>query len=277
MTVQRPPGHVEIRRAAAGILYRETEKTVNIYLARRYPGASFFPGYYAFVGGTLEQGDGDPEQDETFRLCVLREFMEELGVMIGKKGDVNPADKEDVRENLREGSMTVREGFDRMGRDPAPECMKPAGRFLTPDFVPVRYDTKYYAVPCPEGVEPDVRGPELTSGAWFTPEGALEKWRRGEMLIAPPVLLLLRSFAEKGFSKGLEEWAGVNTAGTDREPYIEMRPGIRFLPLETPNYSSFPNDKHNCYRGGPVLCRGSGNTTRKRTGTIAEFDRSYAP
>lgn len=186
-----------VRQAAAAMLYRETAEGARVYLARRSPEARFFPGYYAFVGGGLSRSDGAPGEEPTYRRCVVRELEEELAVRL------------------------------------EPEDLRPAGRLLTPDFVPIRYDTRYYAAPCPHQ-DPRPAPPELVGGRWFRPDEALELWDRGEILLASPVLLVLRTLREKGLEAGLREWAGVDTAGQDNEPYIEVRPGVRFLPLRGP-------------------------------------------
>ena len=184
----------EVRPAAAALLYRESREGPLIYLARRNPEARFFPGYHAFVGGGVSRTDGSPREEEAFRRCVVRELQEELGIRI-------PV-----------------------------HTLQPAGRLLTPDFVPIRYDTRYYAAPCADQ-EPEPAPPELVSGRWFRPEEALESWDRGEILLASPVILVLRTLRDRGLHEGLAAWAEVDTAERDREPYIELRPNVRFLPL----------------------------------------------
>lgn len=192
-----PTAEPKVRPAAAALLYRETPEGVSIYLGRRSPKARFFPGYYAFVGGGLSRKDGPDAQEEAFRRCVVREVEEELAVSLD------------------------------------PGALRPAGRLLTPDFVPIRYDTRYYAAPCRDQ-EPEPASPELAGGRWFQPAEALELWDRGEILLASPVLLVLRTLRDRGFEEGLREWATVDTSGEDHEPYIELRPGVRFLPLRAP-------------------------------------------
>ncbi len=225
----------ETRPAASTFLYRRNKNNnVEIYLARRSEKTSFFPGYYAFLGGTLEKEDREQE-DQKFRHCAIRELFEETGVLLCEGKIPDSADLHQWRTDLLRENTTFIDLLSEHRLSPDYDRLRPAGRLLTPNFVPVRYDTRFYASPLPDEQEIDIRKGELTEGEWFGPEKALEKWAEGQVQISPPQILYLRILVENGFEEGLEELQTINTAEPDqREPYIELRPGLRFQPLETP-------------------------------------------
>ncbi|MHB8584918.1 MAG: MBL fold metallo-hydrolase [Thermoplasmatota archaeon] len=68
-----------IRKASAVVLYPSDvapTRDAPVYLVLRSPTQRFFPGYWAFPGGTLEEG-------EDFATAAVRELEEETGVRLG--------------------------------------------------------------------------------------------------------------------------------------------------------------------------------------------------
>lgn len=70
-----------------------------------------------------------------------------------------------------------------------------AGRWRTPVFAPVRFDTLYYLARVPEGQEPEILPGELAQGEWVRPADALARWERGEVTFVAPILWSLRAIA----------------------------------------------------------------------------------
>jgi glyoxylase-like metal-dependent hydrolase (beta-lactamase superfamily II)/8-oxo-dGTP pyrophosphatase MutT (NUDIX family) len=73
-----------IRQAATVILARGADPDPEVYLVLRSLSQRFFPGYWAFPGGTLEVG-------ETFEAAARRELAEETGVTLPKETPLAPA------------------------------------------------------------------------------------------------------------------------------------------------------------------------------------------
>lgn len=134
----------------------------EIYLVKRPAASRFFPGFYAFPGGALEDQDGDPGYLSALVACARRELEEETLVEV-------PGSK-----------------------------LEPAGRVITPAFSPIRYDTQFFLADLDEDVEPEPQEPELAGGRWFQPEEALAAWKDGEVRIPPPVIHTLEVLAEEG-------------------------------------------------------------------------------
>jgi glyoxylase-like metal-dependent hydrolase (beta-lactamase superfamily II)/8-oxo-dGTP pyrophosphatase MutT (NUDIX family) len=158
--VSFPP---EPDESAIVVLVRDGE----VYLVERPRSASFFPGFYAFPGGGVEDEDERDGELARLRACAARELAEE------------------TRVEVDEHELT------------------PAGRVVTPPFSPIRYETQFFTVAVDEDVEPAPVEPELAGGAWFDPAEATEAWEERELKLPPPVLRALRLLAEDGRA-GLE-------------------------------------------------------------------------
>ena len=113
-------------------------------------------------------------------------------------------------------------------------ALEPAGRWLTPPFGPIRFDTRFYVAPMPDGAVAHVAaGGELESGEWIRPADAIEKWRRGEALLAPPTLHALRCLAD-GWEGLVARMTAVPEASRGEVTRIEFLRGVFVLPQRTP-------------------------------------------
>jgi len=205
---------------------------------RRSDAVSFMPGFHAFVGGLA--GPDDPalplegtadERGRTLRACAVREAFEEIGVLLAREGQRDAATLEEARERLLCGEAT----FGALAKD----CgwrfhagdLPDAGRWMTPPFSSVRVDASYFLARLPEGQSPSIDDSELADGEWITAAAAIERWRRGEVTIAAPILHTLQAIAEgeDGLARRLVDAPA--RAGTP--PRIELKWGIVLHPMKT--------------------------------------------
>lgn len=220
------------RIATSILLTRGSGPDLELFLARRNPELRFFGGYWAFLGGTMEPADhdGEPDADAAHQRCGLRELYEEAGVLPpGLSGA--PARKEVIEGR---GSEAFRAALDAAPR--SLDHVRPFGRLTTPAFAPVRYRTRFVQVSMPEGAQASIVHGELVEGGFFRPAELLERWRGGELLIAPPVVYLLELAAAapdlEAFLAEAEERTASHEAG--RLHRIRNTPGVLMAPLETP-------------------------------------------
>src|SRR5215211_826370 len=125
-----------------------------------------------FMGGAWVFPGGAVDPDEDHRVAGVREVEEEAGVVIGDPG------------SLVEFS-----------------------RWITPAQVKIRFDTRFYLAPAPDGAEPRPDGAETVDLAWFTPEGALEAYRREEIVLVFPTIKTLEQLAPFDTAAALLDWA----------------------------------------------------------------------
>ncbi|MGA1606337.1 MAG: MBL fold metallo-hydrolase [Planctomycetota bacterium] len=188
------------RDAAAVLLTRGHGADLEVLLVHRAPELRFFGGYLALPGGVRgpEDGPDDPADGHdvpALASCAVRELFEEVGVVLGDglRGAL-AADRETVRAQLLgEGASTCWDPLRPVAaRD---EAVEPLCRICTPPFAPVRYDTVFFSAEMPDGERLDIRTGELVGGRFWRPDEALEAWRLGEILIVPPVVLILQHMA----------------------------------------------------------------------------------
>jgi 8-oxo-dGTP pyrophosphatase MutT (NUDIX family) len=117
-----------------------------------------------FMGGAwVFPGGGVGKEDAGHEAAALRELEEEAGIRL-------------------DGSSEL----------------VPFAHWITPAEVVVRYDTLFYAVEAPEGVEATVDGEECVGARWMRPADALAEHQRGELELVFPTIRTLESIAHHG-------------------------------------------------------------------------------
>lgn len=220
---------------------------MEVFLAQRAPGLSFFGGYQAFLGGVVERADhdGDPEAQEALMRCAWRELFEEVGVLpAALAAHLDPAGRRDLRARLmssdRVGAAAAQDFRALLER--SPELWQPGssaaplvvGSLTTPPMAPVLYQTLFLRVELPEGESPQVIQGELLSGGFQKPQTALQSWLRGEALIVPPAVYFLALLARH---PGAEGWRqirrGCDSFGAGVLHEMRTQAGIWMAPLAT--------------------------------------------
>jgi glyoxylase-like metal-dependent hydrolase (beta-lactamase superfamily II)/8-oxo-dGTP pyrophosphatase MutT (NUDIX family) len=235
------------RTAAALLITRGAGTGLEVFLGDRSPELRFFGGYEALPGGTVDDVDRRADEGSTLRACAERELFEETGLLW------SPARaRRDELVALRM-HMLQHERADRPAPPPrgprwadlvfdAGPPLRALCRIETPPFAPVRYDTVFYHVPlerCTPGtgpLEPEIWPGELVAGRFVRPADALLQWRRAEILLVPPVVVLFEHLAAAG---NFDAFAATIAATTDgyREGHlhrVRFSPGIELAPLRTP-------------------------------------------
>jgi 8-oxo-dGTP pyrophosphatase MutT (NUDIX family) len=135
---------------------RHADRGLEVLLLRRSDEAGFMPGVWVFPGGAVDPQDG--EGDAGFRACALRELAEEAGFELG-----------------------------------GPEELVPFSHWITPEVVPIRFDTWFYLALAPPHTEPRPDGFETVDAAWWEPRLALEAHRAGDLSLVFPTIRQLET------------------------------------------------------------------------------------
>ena len=174
----------EARPAASLILLRRggkhAERGVQVLLVRRTHEARFMPGVWVFPGGRVDSTDAGDE-DAAHMACAVRELHEEAGIEL-------PPDAE----------------------------LLPWSRWITPEPVPVRFDTRFYVALAPPHSPPRPDGHETTAAEWFSPASALERHGAGDLDLVFPTIKHLESLLPYSSSGEVLEAA----RGRDVEPVM---------------------------------------------------------
>jgi glyoxylase-like metal-dependent hydrolase (beta-lactamase superfamily II)/8-oxo-dGTP pyrophosphatase MutT (NUDIX family) len=227
-------------RSAVSLAVSRRDRPGEILLVERSRKLRFFGGFHAFPGGAVDDEDAklpleglsDPSL-APFLAAGARELFEETGIWVAR-GARAPEGSELRRDRRRllAGDLGFAAILERHrqhldARDLAPLC-----RMTTPPFQPLRFDTRFLRVLVSERAKVEIWEGELVSGDFVAPEGALERWRRGEIAIAPPMIMILGAWGAEGDSERIRGIAEAYERGKLHRIYFS--PGILLAPLKTP-------------------------------------------
>ena len=94
--------------------------------------------------------------------------------------------------------MPGRETAEETGVRLSPGALHPWSRWITPEPLPLRYDTWFYVAACPAGQEAWDASGETTHAAWARPADALADAESGRVIMLPPTVATLTELAELG-------------------------------------------------------------------------------
>jgi len=207
------------RDASTVVLLRDGTdgQGLQVWLMRRLETLAFAAGAHVFPGGSVDPSDDDrlplaggtldgvasvmgaaPDRAQRLLAAAVRETFEECGLVLAtgpKTGAWSSADRDD----LLAGRVSV---ASLMRRDDAVLDLRrflPWAWWLTPYFIPRRYDTWFFLMHVPEGIEPEHVGEgEAVDARWWGVDEALEANRAGSVMLLPPTFGVLTDLAGSG-------------------------------------------------------------------------------
>ena len=246
LTGERAP--VAPKGASTVVLLRDRSSGPEVYLLRRHRGMAFAAGMYAFPGGTVDPRDSDAtlawagptaaewgevlrcdEREARALVCAaVRETFEEAGVLLAGESpdsivrDITGADWERDRAALVDRSLGFAEFLDRRGLALRTDLLATWAHWITPEFEPRRYDTRFFLAVMPSGQHTrDVSG-EADTVAWMPPAAAAHGVDAGEMAMLPPTYVTVKELAR--YASVGEAWA----AAADRR-ITTVTPGVEIV------------------------------------------------
>lgn len=228
------------------MLVRESPRGRELFWVRRSREVALGGGFYAFPGGRVDEADQALGAD-ALKVAALRETFEETGVLLAH-GEWTAEARDEERRALLSGDRTFDEVLRRLNATLSLDELRPAGRWLTPPFVPVRFDAFFYVALLPPQQEPTVWPGELVYGEWLTPDEALEKWRSARALLHPPALYLVRCLQALPFPDCAAAMSQVPYAIDHVAQRIEFQAGLHLVPVLTPTLP--PATHTNCWIAG---------------------------
>jgi 8-oxo-dGTP pyrophosphatase MutT (NUDIX family) len=201
----------------------------EILLTRRPPQMRFMGGFYVFPGGTVVENDyslkvlercrglsadqarqvlgnrHSPEVALGHWVAVVRELYEEVGILLCAADSGGPIDLrvEETKARLElKRQAIVREelSFGEFLESEKLHCdlsrMVYFFHRVTPDFYPMRFDTRFYLAMLPLHQVALQRSEEVTESLWISPEEALSRGYRDDFPILPPTTTVLADLAQ---------------------------------------------------------------------------------
>ena len=209
-----------IRDAATVVLVRDSVGAggIDVWLMRRQTTMAFAAGAHVFPGGSVDAGDAEPlptrgmafpgfaavmgtdlERARRLVAAAVRETFEEAAVVLASADDhANlPAWSEADRRALLEGRASVAALLTRDGLAVDLDRLVPWAWWLTPDFVPRRYDTWFFLVDGSDRIAPvHIGGEEAADARWWSVREALEANREGRIMLMLPTHTVLSELAD---------------------------------------------------------------------------------
>ena len=180
-------------------LTRDGKNGVEVLLGRRAESMRAFPGYWAFQGGGVSRTDHEGEafvQNTTSAstssvVAVVREMSEELGA-VPNGSSVSVIDVE-----LRKNILTDKSAFINALKDGTISLDTSGLRHIssrtTPPFGPMQFENTFFHLHIgTQEFNPSTDlQTEFTALEWMRPSDMIERWKRHEIRVAPPVVTLL--------------------------------------------------------------------------------------
>jgi recombination protein RecT len=161
------------RRAATVLLVDMSVAPWRLLMMRRPGGADFAPGAYVFPGGSVHPDDA--ELGDVDRTAAIRELFEEMGLLLARRSDGRVARSREcarLREALAGGT-----GWAAALRDleltPALDRLVFLARWITPEAISRRFDTRFYMARRPSGQVVHPQPGEVAEWLWISPDAAL--------------------------------------------------------------------------------------------------------
>ncbi len=201
---------------------------IEVLLVLRNRKSSFVPGYYVFPGGVLDPEDYEPGMERFIRgidrkqaarmlpdmsrpekslgawIAGIRETFEEVGLLIASGKDGTPVTLKTEEERLRfgryrqaliKGEMKFSQVLEAEGLVLPGDCLHYYSHWITPEFLPQRYDVRFFVTKVPDAQTAVCDGVELTAHSWLTPSVALKDYEAGRIGMVLPQIITLQELA----------------------------------------------------------------------------------
>jgi 8-oxo-dGTP pyrophosphatase MutT (NUDIX family) len=161
------------RPASSVLVVDHRARPWTVLMTRRPGGADFAPGAYVFAGGSHHAGDDTFEDPR--RATAVRELFEEVGILLARLRDGSFARDREC-ERLRAALSDERSFADALARcrlTPAFDRLTLLSRWITPEPLRRRYDTRFYLARHPAGQTVHPQPGEVDEVIWISPASAL--------------------------------------------------------------------------------------------------------
>jgi len=222
---------------------------LEVFMVVRHHQIDSFSGALVFPGGKLEEADGAPslrarcggadkidDAELKFRVAGVREAFEECGVLParkrGQRALIGAADLKGIEERWRaklaKDEASIVDMVEAEDLEIATELMTPYAHWITPTFVPKRFDTWFFLAEAPEDQIALHDGSESTDSVWIGPQEAIEEAKAGKRTLVHATTKNLELLAEGKTVAGAIAAAGARKIVTV-QPWVEEKDGKKFL------------------------------------------------
>jgi 8-oxo-dGTP pyrophosphatase MutT (NUDIX family) len=220
---------VRPKEAATVILLRrraeQPAEGFDVLMVLRSKKSKFVPSSYVFPGGALDEDDCSPEMAALCRgvepsqsfaalkgipspamalgtwVAGIRETFEEVGLLMActtdhrllSFGEKDASRYQSYRILLQQKKLTFREILQKESLTLAADRLHYYSHWITPWFLPIRYDVRFFIAEAPAGQTAHHDGTELTDHIWITPQAALRLYHEGRFEMVYPTLMTMQA------------------------------------------------------------------------------------
>jgi len=227
----------------------DASSPLEVFMVVRHHQIDSFSGAIVFPGGKLEDADGDKrlrarsggpdrisDDELKFRIAGVREAFEECGVLLarkrGQKALIAAADLKPIedrwRAKLAKDEASILDLVEAEDLELATELMTPFAHWITPTFVPKRFDTWFFLAEAPEDQVALHDGSESTDSVWIGAQEAIDEATAGRRTLVHATQKNLELLAEGGTVAGALAQAARRKVITV-QPWVETKDGKRYL------------------------------------------------
>lgn len=224
------------RDAATVVLARDSATGgIDVWMLKRIGTLKFAPHAHVFPGGAVDARDSElfplagapliqvasvmdvePLKANQLMAAAVRETFEESGIVLASNQHPTTWSEQD-RQDLLLGRTSIAQLLNREQAHVHSEDLIPWAWWLTPDYVPFRFDTWFFFAPVRADVEPRyVPEGEAVEARWWKVDEALEANRSAEIMLLWPTLRVLLD---------LNQWSSVSEAVSHRPVRLEQQSG----------------------------------------------------
>lgn len=206
------------RDASTVVLLREAPTGLEVFLMRRQSTMSFAPGMYVFPGGSIHESDRDPaiawvgpsaeewgtvlgcDADHARGLVVAaaRELFEEASILLAGSeehvcDDAHSTAMQSARKVLDDDQLSLAAFLKESGYALRTDLLHAWSRWVTPEFEPKRFDTRFFVAKVPSTQQVGELSVEADHGEWMNLDDVIAGFEAGEVAMLPPTEMTIRS------------------------------------------------------------------------------------
>lgn len=211
------------RDSATLVLLRDAARGPEVFLMRRRATMEFAPGMHVFPGGAVEESDFDsttpwlgpervtwarafgcdPDLAGALVVAAIRETFEETGVLLAGPDAqtivTTPADVDELRRAVEHHRLPFTRLLADRGLFLRTDLMAPWAHWITPEFAPRRYDTRFFVGILPAEQTLGTMSYEADAALWLSLPDAITSARNGVIDMMSPTLHVCRQLHETAF------------------------------------------------------------------------------
>ncbi|GAA2546953.1 8-oxo-dGTP pyrophosphatase MutT (NUDIX family) [Neomicrococcus aestuarii] len=186
------------RRASSVVLVKDSRVGVQTWLGYRGPDSPL--GQVAFPGGSFEANDDaayvwhgpsvgewakkmsidDHRLAKMWVVCAIRELFEETGVLLAgpdslSTAEIRGGELRETRQAVATQDLSFSEVLARRGWGLRTDLLRPLSRWISPDFMHRRFDTRFFVAVVPPGQSPSLLEGKSQWGEWVVAKDIIEQ------------------------------------------------------------------------------------------------------